>query len=282
MANDELARSFSVYYISCAFGGGYVGITKWTIRKRFARHVWNAQHGRGGILYDAIRRYGADMFRVELLQQVEDWGAACAAERHLIAEFGTKAPNGYNMTDGGDGTGGYEFTDEVRKRMSESGSRKTLSAEHRARIGEANRKRIVTQTTRDKRSENMRNRVVSDETRAKMSAARRGKPKPPGMAGRTHSAETKTKMREAATGKPKSDETKAKMSATKKERLADPVIRAAIGERTRAHVAAHGYSAEKKAAQAATLSATHARRRAACEAAGLPYTAANARLLGVR
>ena len=282
MANDEVAQPFSVYYVSCALGGGYVGITKWAVRKRFARHLRNAQHGRGGVLYDAIRRYGADAFHVELLQHANDWDEACVAERRFIAEFGTKAPCGYNMTDGGGGTGGYEFTDEVRKRMSESGSRKTLSPEHRARIGEANRKRVVKQSTKDKIRAAKKGKQPTEEARARMRAARKGKPKPPGMVGRAHSAETKAKMRAAALGKPKSAETKAKMSVAKKARLADPAARAAIGERTRNYYAEHGYSAEKKAAQSATLAATHARRKAACEAAGLPYNTANVRLLGVR
>lgn len=43
-------------------------------------------------------------------------------EIELIAEHGTLAHNGYNLTLGGEGTVGYKASDETRKRMSETHS----------------------------------------------------------------------------------------------------------------------------------------------------------------
>jgi hypothetical protein len=38
-------------------------------------------------------------------------------EKFCIAAFNTRSPNGYNMTDGGDGVPGYVFTEEDRKKL---------------------------------------------------------------------------------------------------------------------------------------------------------------------
>ena len=140
MAKDRVTSAmdaFNVYYISCVtIGMGYIGITGWSVKRRYARHLWNAEHGRSGVLYDAIRELGAEAFQVELIVQVISWSEACDLERQFITEFQTKIPFGFNMTDGGDGNRGYVYTDEVRARMSKSGSQKRLTPEHRQRIGD--------------------------------------------------------------------------------------------------------------------------------------------------
>ncbi len=87
-----------------------------------------------------------------------------------IAELGTKAHNGYNLSDGGSGgLTGHTHTAEARARISAGNSGKTLSPETRAKIGAAHR-----------------GKKKSPEHVAKTAAAKLGT---------KHSEETKAKMR---------------------------------------------------------------------------------------
>lgn len=260
MARKTVSDLFRVYYIACEpTGMGYVGITGWTIEKRFKRHIWNARRKRPGALYDAIREHGAAAFSVSFIEATVSWDDACERERQLIEELETKLPLGYNATGGGEGNYGYEYTDEVRARMSASGKLKKLSEEHRKRIGEANRVRPYNPVTAAKIAAAHLGSKATQETRAKMSlaAARRmpvntinvniGSKRTPeqrarmsaGMTGLKRTPEGCANMSIAASercarlaaegrpyippsweGKTHSEETRAKMSATNKARWA--------------------------------------------------------------
>ena len=99
----------------------YIGVTTTTISVRWNAHVYRAMRGTSSktALSCAIRKYGPESFRIEEIASLQDrtWAELCDLEKTLIRELGTKAPNGYNMTDGGDGTVGYKYTLEQRKRV---------------------------------------------------------------------------------------------------------------------------------------------------------------------
>jgi group I intron endonuclease len=228
MARKNIASksgAFNVYYISCTVTGlGYVGITGWSINRRFKRHLWNAQWGRPGALYDAVREYGNAAFTVELLQVVSSWDDACETECLLIAELDTKLPNGLNATGGGDGNFGYEYTDEVRARMSASGSKKRLTEEHRQRIGAAHKGRKYGPEFGAKISVRNSGKIPSAETREKMRQARLGKPLPEAvvakMVGQKRTPEQRARMSAGMTGKKRTAEGRANISAAKKAQWA--------------------------------------------------------------
>jgi group I intron endonuclease len=80
----------------------YVGQTKRSIEKRFQEHTTLTEAKRSLVLARAIQKYGADKFHVELLQDgLTSTEALDAAEIRYIKEFGSLAPNGYNVTEGG-------------------------------------------------------------------------------------------------------------------------------------------------------------------------------------
>jgi group I intron endonuclease len=211
------AGFFNVYYIECLPTGiGYVGITGWSVARRFARHMLNARHGRAGALYEAVREYKSEAFKVTLLEIVSSWEEACDAERRLIRELGTKTPAGFNLTDGGDGNLGYEYTDEVRLRMSVSGHAKRLSEEHKRKIGDAHRGRKLPPEQVAKLAAAKLGKKASEETREKMRLAHIGRIPVEAIKHNTGSKRTleqRLRMGAAGKGKKRSAEVRARQSA---------------------------------------------------------------------
>lgn len=222
MAKVCVPDLFRVYYISCSPTGlGYVGITGWSAERRFARHLLNARTGRAGSLYDAIREHGPAAFTVSFLMATTSWGEACESERRLIEELGTKIPSGFNMTGGGDGNFGYEYTDEVRLRMSVSGKAKRLTEEHRRKIGEANRRRKHGPESIEKMAAAKRGKQITEETRDRMSKAHAGRIPVAAIAsntGKKLTPERIERMRAGMRGKKKSEEGRANIAAAAKAR----------------------------------------------------------------
>ncbi len=96
-------------------GKKYIGITKGALKRRYKTHLNIAKKCQDNIaLYNAIRKYGVDAFTIEQIASSFSRKDLCALEIELIAQHQTKVPNGYNMTDGGDGLKGYVKTDEQR------------------------------------------------------------------------------------------------------------------------------------------------------------------------
>lgn len=104
-------------------GKQYVGKTKDTVDSRKHCH----EKGRGGCgvaLAAAIRKYGPENFVWEVLKGGVPDDRLNQEEREWIWWLGTKAPGGYNLTDGGDGL--FNPSQEVRAKISDC-SRKTWS-----------------------------------------------------------------------------------------------------------------------------------------------------------
>jgi group I intron endonuclease len=91
-----------VYKITNAINGKkYVGQTTMRLSKRFTDHVCAAKSGSTSIIHNAIRKYGRDAFKIELLEECQSLEKLDEAERRWIAELNTIAPNGYNIEEGG-------------------------------------------------------------------------------------------------------------------------------------------------------------------------------------
>jgi group I intron endonuclease len=168
------------------------------------------------VLGRAIRKYGRESFVVTVIDEAADVKEACAKEQMYIKKLNTRAPNGMNMTDGGEGVFGLRHTEATRKQMSESHKGKGCGADNPmfGKVGVN------------------KGKSLSAETRAKISASRKGMEpwckgkKCPQLSGENHwlygkhlSEETKAKM--AATklahgGFKHTEEAKAKMSQTRK------------------------------------------------------------------
>lgn len=174
---------YKIYLITNLFNfKKYVGITKFSLEERFSQHI-----KRGFLLTEAIKKYGEQKFSIELIEVVESAERAYELEIFYIKEYNTKAPNGYNLTDGGDGIFGWNITDEYREQC----SFRTKDLHKNKKVGMYGKKH--TNETRKKMSEsskgnqNCLGRVLSEETKFKISESNKGK---------KHTDETRKKISE--------------------------------------------------------------------------------------
>ena len=163
---QDLVKTGYIYKITCLTNGkGYVGWTKNTPKRRFNTHVYQAMHNRTEyLLHKAIRKYGRDQFSIEVLYSSNDLKLVKDLEARYIKEQNTfyQTGHGYNMTEGGDGTLGYKFSEEAKRRIGLVHKGKPKSSEQRKKMSIA---RLGWHP--------------SDETKSKMSAAKKGKPLTP-------------------------------------------------------------------------------------------------------
>jgi hypothetical protein len=91
--------------VNTANGGVYIGQTSQGCQKRWKQHLYLSRRGDKSALQNAIRKYGDDQFRVELLCEVED-EQADFVEMLFIAAAKSYPPSsgyGYNSHPGGKG-----------------------------------------------------------------------------------------------------------------------------------------------------------------------------------
>lgn len=187
-----------IYKITCLVNGkAYVGQTRQSLNMRIGQHKRDSRRSRPGI-DAAIAKYGwsDETFKVEVLEMCL---VNMLNEREMfhIRELKSKAPSGYNLTDGGDGGRGLSPSAATRAKIS-------------AKLkGRPAHNKGVKHTA---------------EARAKMSAAQKAIGNiPPNHKGKKRghrSPETKAKLSLANKGKRHSDESRAKMSAAQKARWA--------------------------------------------------------------
>lgn len=193
-------------------GKGYIGITNNNPNTRWREH----QLSKNDYVFSrALRKYPISAFDFVVLEKVQDWDSACKKERLYIARFNTKIPNGYNMTDGGEGTLGYIFSKEQKRNLSNAHKGKGIG-EDNPFYGEKH-----TEESKGKiaavHKGNIYNlgRQFTEEHKNKLSESHKGLQNHLGF---KHSEETKEKIRKSKTGSIHSVETKKKMSETHKGR----------------------------------------------------------------
>jgi len=168
----------TVYVITNRTNGKqYIGVTCRGVHRRWLAHLCSARKGVKTAFYNAIRKYGADMFVVEELACVLRRDDTAEIESLLIKQFNTKAPYGYNLTDGGDGVRGLP-SDIVELIATKNRGRKQ-SDEAKRRIGEASKGHPVSAETRCKIGSSHRGKVLTEEHKAKLAAAKQGRKRSP-------------------------------------------------------------------------------------------------------
>lgn len=171
----------------------------------------------------SINKYGKDAFVIEVLESDVHEELLSKMEILNIRFWNSKAPNGYNLTDGGEGASNP--SEEARRKMGNKGKNnpfygKTLSDEHKRKIAKANMGHKYnlgttrSSETRKKISDSLKGKTKSPETRQRLSEACTGRVS--GMKGKRHTAEARKRMSEAHQGKKLSDEQKLKLSESRK------------------------------------------------------------------
>ena len=145
-----------------------------------------------------------DKSRIIIMENNLTEVGALALERFYIRWYGRKDKNTgilRNRTDGGDGVVGYVYTEEHRRKISETSKARKHTEETKRKIAQS----------RIGEKHPFFGKKLSEETRKKMSDARRGQKR---------SAETRLKisLSNANKGKKLSEETRKKISETKKRK----------------------------------------------------------------
>lgn len=117
-------------------GKAYIGFTSRSLKMRWQEHCQRAlySNSRKNRLYVAMRKYGAEHFRIMELERYEDEEMARWAETKYI-KYLNCYDNGYNCNYGGCGT--VNPSEEVRKKISESQKGKIIPIEDRIKMSAA-------------------------------------------------------------------------------------------------------------------------------------------------
>ncbi len=171
----------------------YIGRTIQSFKQRIYDHKRNVLvNGYNNYFYKAIRKYGIDSFKWEIIDTAKNIKELNILEQFFIDHY-REIGEVYNLTDGGDGISGYNHSEISKQKMSE------------AHKGEKNY---------------FYGKKHTEESKKKISEARKGKPS--GYKGKHQTVETRKKLSEASKGnqnwlgKKHSEKTKQKISEARK------------------------------------------------------------------
>lgn len=174
---------YLVYKHTSPSGKVYIGITSKTAFRR-----WNNGRGYlGSVFYNAIRKYGWNNIKHEILYKNLTQQEAVSIEHDLILQYdSTNKKKGYNVVPGGGlGIKGYKFTEEQKKKLSESHKGKKYTEAQREALEKRRGKPSplkgkkrppeVVEKNRLARIEWNKTHTISEETREKLRRTHGGK-----------------------------------------------------------------------------------------------------------
>jgi len=97
-------------------GKVYIGQTKQSLQKRWSNHCCKNSHC--SILHSAIEKYGAENFTVEQIDVAATKDELDKKEIFWISHYNSIAPNGYNISSGGNGNRGHVPTQKTLMKRS--------------------------------------------------------------------------------------------------------------------------------------------------------------------
>lgn len=176
-------------------------------------------------LCNALKKYPAEIWNKEILasgfKSDED---LVKSEVYFIRKFDSRR-KGYNLTDGGEGLGGFKHSLKTRERIGKSQIGKVVSEETKRKIGAANKGKKRSPAIKKRMSEMMMGNTYTlgyeptPETRRKISRA---------MKGRKFSPATLKRMSAAQKGKKISVKQRKQISLALKGKKLSAARRAAI------------------------------------------------------
>lgn len=112
----------------------YIGqTTKERAADRFSQHRYLARHqeqeNSSSYLHRAMALEGVDNFSFEVIEEIEN-EFLNDKEQYWIQYYNSMAPNGYNLTLGGDGTKGYSRPQSIEEREKRKQSNKQFYIDH--------------------------------------------------------------------------------------------------------------------------------------------------------
>lgn len=174
-----MSQTYLVYKHTSPLGKSYIGQT-FDYQRRCDEHQ---RENKCSALFSAIKKYGWNNFKHEILKDGLTLDEANFWEKFYINKFNTISPNGYNIRTGGNNSLLHEST--------------------KIKIGNANRGKIRTLEAKLKMSKSSKGIAHSQETKEKIRK---------GNIGKIVSKETREKIRKAAIKKFENKETYNKCS----------------------------------------------------------------------
>ena len=100
----------------------YIGISSRSAKKRLSAHTAPSTKS---LIATAIRKHGNPI--LEVLYETDNWEELCSKEVEYIAAYNSTAPNGYNISLGGEGSLGVTKSEETRRKLSNALKGRTLT-----------------------------------------------------------------------------------------------------------------------------------------------------------
>ncbi len=216
-----------------AYVGLHCGID---LRTRWITHRSFSKRGSNSLISLAMRKHGIEKFHITSVWSGHiSLAKLKALERYYIQCFGSRVPNGYNLTEGGDGTPGFRHSEEERKRRRERMKAQIISGNIPSIRGQKKNQEVIKKMVASRRGKKNKKRK-SEEERKRIGQQMKGNRYMAGYkwsaesiakrtasrAGYKHSEETRRKIAASNSismkGKKHSEETKRKMSASHKLR----------------------------------------------------------------
>jgi hypothetical protein len=142
------------------------------IGKHQTENINDTYLGSGVALERAIKRYGKQNFKKEILFVFNTEKEMNEKEKELVTESFIATNKTYNMGVGGEGGShfkGKNHSIETKQKLSEMAKDRKFSDEARRKISEANKKRVLSDETKKKLSEKAKLRFQNEEARKKHS-----------------------------------------------------------------------------------------------------------------
>lgn len=166
--------------------------------------------GSGKLIKKAIKKYGRENFVKEILEENVAKEELSLREMFWIQKLNTKLPNGYNLTDGGDGSIGLKRSQAQIEKHRKAMIGKKASEETKKKMSISAKGKKISSEQIDKLKKALTGRKLSDDHKRKLSEAKRG---------RTLSESQKLLISKKHTGKITPEETKIKMSLANKHKV---------------------------------------------------------------
>lgn len=95
----------------------YVGQTTRTLKQRKSSHLSSSKKGSTYYLHRAIRKYGAENFKWEVIHNATSEEELNEKETYFIKEYNTNSQVGYNLTEGGRGIRGWKHSELTKEKI---------------------------------------------------------------------------------------------------------------------------------------------------------------------
>lgn len=94
-------------------GNIYIGQTQRKLEYRIGYHSCSNKFPIGR----AFKKYGIESFTISVIDNADTKAELDEKEKYWIVFYNCKAPNGYNLTDGGEGREGFKLSEETKEKI---------------------------------------------------------------------------------------------------------------------------------------------------------------------